>query len=72
MGSPGLLLERVDTPLHKLRAILRTSQKTLKNLVLDDRYAKIVEFRDLRSANCLVGGMEVARQLFEGDETETS
>lgn len=64
---PGVPPERDDTALHTLRAILRTSQKTLKHLVLDDRYAKSIGFRGPREyAKCHVGGMEVARRLFGG------
>lgn len=64
---PGLPPERDDTALHTLRAILRTSQKTLKHLVLDDRYAKSIGFRGPKEyANCRVSGMEVARRLFGG------
>lgn len=66
-APPGIPLERDDTALHTLRGILRTSQKTLKHLVLDDRYAKSIGFRGPKEyANCHVGGMEVARRLFGG------
>lgn len=64
---PGIPPERDDTALHTLRAILRTSQKTLKHLAVDDRHAKSIGFKGPKEyANCHVRGMEVARRLFGG------
>lgn len=67
MWMPGDPPEREDTALHTLRAILRTSQKTLKHLILNDRYAKSVGFRGPNKyTNCSFQGVEVARRIFGG------